>query len=351
MALKAVAQVSSPTLQRGRLKRWEEQRLPPSQEGSRPSTPTSQSLQCVPAGVSERKETLQERAQAILLNASDPKPAERGELDSRLSGGGFYAPPTGRQARGERAGSDRGSTPRCHSPRYLQATMASALRYRGEQKTDVMLMAAAGGESNIASKYTMDLSNEPGQPPRRLRRSLSAPRSRAKEVMYEQYEQSSHQSRARQLAHLPPHEPTRSGSVSAHDVPSLSKLRRPPRSSHDKSIANPPRSHRGPGLFVPHPVLTSVEALAASKEQFHAATGLGDAVKHRGRGLASPMKMPRAADPNPAYECALATLPRTLDGAGVASTLTVRDSLLNGRRARGLCSPSSMRSQSPLQWD
>ena len=126
-------------------------------------------------------------------------------------------------------------------------------------------------------------------------------------------------------------------------------------STHDKSIPNSRRSQRGSGTFVPGPVLTSVEALATSTSTLITDNGFAsDAIRHKGRGLASPMKLRPDAHANPNSESGLSTQQRVLDNdyRGVASGCSVRDTLLLGRRGKGLCSPAPVRDhRSPFQWD
>ncbi|KAL1523197.1 hypothetical protein AB1Y20_018150 [Prymnesium parvum] len=355
MALKAITQVSSPKLQHGTVKKFEQR--PSAVQHTHWTTSTDadfsrsvaaeareKALKARAAGGPGRTETLHDKAEAMIYCNSEPTRdvSLPMHLRSAFSGAGVVpmaAPDGGSSAR---CHSPRCSTPRCNSPRYLQATMASALRTRADDKVDVTSMRPAGGESNIATKYTMDLGSEAGQQPRRLRRALSAPRSRAKEIIFE-----------------PQYDRDCFGPGFGIPMPPQLKdgtsARRPTAeiSSHDKSIPNSRRSQRGRGVFIPTPVLTSIEVLAASKDPVPPEAVFGpDEVKHRGRGLASPLKLHLSSDPNPAFEHGLANQQRSVEGAGVASILSVRDVLLNGRRAKGLCSPTTSRTgRSPYQWD
>jgi len=350
MALKAITQVASPSFQRGKLKKLEEQR-PSVKMNAKWITSADadfshsvaveareKAAKARAAGGLGQTKTLHDTAQAMLFSTeTGSAPSLPFHLRSAFKGAGVVPSP-------ERDGGVPRS-PRCNSPRYLQATMASALRSRvaADDRVDTALMEPAGGDSNNATKHTMDLANEPGEAPRRLRRSLSAPRSRAKDVIF-----------------APSSDPASSGAgadaaaqLHITDGAQTARPTSPGFASHDKSIPNSRRSQRAAGHFVPGPVLTSVEALASSKGTLITDAGFAsDAIKHRGRGLASPMKLRPTADPNPVSETGLATQQISIDGAGVASGLAVRDTLLLGRRGKGVCSPAPARGgRSPYQWD
>lgn len=374
MALKAITQVASPSFQRGKLKKLEEQRpalrmsaqwatsSDAEQSHSIAAEARERAAQAKAAGGLSATKTLHDKAVGIFTSSGalvgDALPLH---LRSAFSGAGVIA------GAGTSTGnlvSPRCSSPRCNSPRYLQHTMASALRTRAggdAPPSDASLMPPAGGDSNNALKHTMDLANDPGEQPRRLRRTLSTPRARAAECFSDSAVSGSTSSgpgcalvdggATEARADAGTYGAVRPHAMIAHDMARMPSS--PQLSSHDKSIPNARRSQRASGQFVPGPVLTSVEALANSKPQV-LTTDAGfasTAITRRARGQASPMPLRPTADPNPASQSGLATVQPTLDGAGVASGVSIRDNLLMGRRGRGMCSPAGMRSSCPYQWD
>ena len=285
------------------------------------------------AGGLSATKTLHDKTVGLFVSQVDNTSAGQPlHLRSAFDGGGVVSSGAG-------FASPRCSSPRCQSPRYLQHTMASALRVKNEAaihvaSIDVANMEPAGGDSNMASKFTMDLSEDQ---PRRLRRTLSAPRSRAAGCFVDS--PAPEHPAATEALEPPLH--------SAEAVRLLTHA-----TSHDKSLPNARRSQRAAGTFVPGPPMTSVEALAASTAVLTTDAGFAStSITRRARGLASPMALRPGADPNPLSESGLATQQRSIEGAGVASGVSTRDSLLLGRRARGACSPGGVRSGAPYQWD
>lgn len=278
-----------------------------------------------PAGGRSAVKTLHDKGVG-LFSTYENTSTQPTHLRSAFSGAGMLAGP----------GEASAMSPRCSSPRYLQPTMASALRARNAAPVDVTEMLPAGGDSNMATKLTIDLSQEA---PRRLRRTLSAPRSCAPECFVE----------------------------SAAPEPEVA---RPPRAaasprqishatSHDKSLPNARRTQRASGVFVPGQPMSSVAALVAPEGSLTTDAGVvSNFVARRARGAASPMALRPGADPNPGSASGLATQQRAVEGAGIASGVfasgaTTRDDLLLGRRGRGACSPGGMRCgrPAPYAWD
>lgn len=272
-------------------------------------------------------------------------------------------------------------SPRCHSPRYLQHTIASAGRLDSpstlveppnhssfaDATNGPYVVHAAGGSPNnrFSISRALDLGVE--EPRRRLRRSLSAPRSlgsRSEAARRGSIDELLQVAEKRRDAELKARyaefsEPAgwsdRAGAlVARHDV-SISIAQSPKQSwftsSHDKSLPNAPRSKRASGHCKPNRVLqVTPDALAAAPPVLVSDSGFDSTVmRRRARGSCSPIACRPTADPN---QHAAERQPAA--GTGLGSSLS-KNIISPSRRALGVCSPGMCRAGSAaalaLQWD
>ena len=290
-------------------------------------------------------------------------------------------------------------------PGYLQSTTSSRASLRPgsprREKPDPAAMVPAGGVPNRSESLQLDFNNLPERgeyrhTQRRIynvpqrsypatvasiaapsRSGMESPRYSKESLLF-----------AETSTGLQPHERSAYG-----ERPPAA--RRPPTapvvSTHDKTLPNKSKSKRGAGSCQRPPELTSTAALANSVTTLAASATLlassyqppveppppnyftAKEVARRARGFASP-SISRPAD---VYMVATARGPeapvppppppvdlsRTMEGSltsklvdlrpsgyvGMASG-PVRDNLLGGRRARGMCSPRS-EVYNPIAWD
>ena len=199
----------------------------------------------------------------------------------------------------------------------------------------------AGGSPNNRFSLSRALDFGIEEPRRRLRRSLSAPRSLGSRT-------------ARASEFVEPMQGPAGALMARHDA--LSGARAPQggftTSSHDKSIPNKPRSQRASGQYQPkRPLQVTPDALAAAPYVLVSDSGFdSSAVGRRARGSCSPMACRPTADPN---QHVAERLPAA-EAPGLGSSLS-KTVLSPSRRALGACSPVMGRSGSAaalaLQWD
>jgi hypothetical protein len=289
-------------------------------------------------------------------------------------------------------------------PGYLQSTTSSRASLRPgsprREKPDPAAMVPAGGVPNRSESLQLDFNNLPerGEYRHTQRRVYNVPqRSYPATVASIAAPSRSGMESPRYSKESLLFAETSTG-VQPHERSAYGErpptARRPPTapvvSTHDKTLPNKSKSKRGAGSCQRAPELTSTAALANSVTLAASATLLASSyqppveppppnyftakeVARRARGFASP-SISRPAD---VYTVATARGPeapvppppppvdlsRTTEGSltsklvdlrpsgyvGMASG-PVRDNLLGGRRARGMCSPRS-EVYNPIAWD
>jgi hypothetical protein len=315
-------------------------------------------------------------------------------LRSAFSGSGMVAADSPRA---------RPSSPRPSSPRYLQHTAASAARTvapglvvvssscgngapLGDNKpapspsaavaavTEAPAMRAAGGSPHLQRASLLDFSS---QQPRRLKRSISLPRSLMRGSVPQPAGDGATEEVARpkgkrtfnEVAAAAPAAANAAANAAAtsappplaacHDAVSALDMQVPASArsaaTHDKSVPNVARSRRAPGVCQPEAVAVTPKALAAHPVVLLSdAGGAHNSAAMRRRGghrpvSANPSFLAPAAGASPATTTGGAAAPGDAAGRGLGNRI-VRGSVSPSRRARGACSPQRERGPAPFEW-